>query len=443
MYKPPIKPKGQLRKSAPNEPSKVQVISDSGSALFATELNRIKDDAAKSVDKVVEHAEKILDKKVEEIDKTLEDIENTAVEVIKNLASVEVLKGEKGKDADEEAIVKKVLSKIPTREEIISEITIRIPKPLDEKALIDRVASKMPQSKASLKVIQEKFEIDPMSVIDKIMALPEEKRKKLKLSSHNIDGLEQTISAFRNQLARGYLHGGGGGSGSVSITGGTGITVTGTGTTTDPYVISQYTAPTISLSTTPAAGVQEIGSTIASTVLNATTVKNSSNITGVVFYKNASLLHTQASPLPNGGLESYTDSTPNTTNTSYYVTVTDGTTTVTSNTATFTFVYPYLYGINSPALSFGSMYGSLTHLIAAQGTKTTSFAPNSQVMYFGYPASYPDLTSIKDQNNFETISNWTKRTGNITGLDGNPVSYKVYEFNNLTGSGTTISYTFA
>lgn len=96
-----------------------------------------------------------------------------------------------GKDADEETIVQKVLKKIVLpdfgkfKKEILSSVN----------------------RKPDLKVIQEKIETDPMSVIDKILALPEDKFK-LKLSQ--IDGLEQTIAAFRSQItSKGYLHGGG------------------------------------------------------------------------------------------------------------------------------------------------------------------------------------------------------------------------------------------
>lgn len=47
-------------------------------------------------------------------------------------------------------------------------------------------------------------------------------QKGKKLSIKHIDGLEQTISAFSNQLGRGYLHGGG----VPSLTAGAGITLT-------------------------------------------------------------------------------------------------------------------------------------------------------------------------------------------------------------------------
>lgn len=69
-----------------------------------------------------------------------------------------------------------------------------------------------------LRVITEKVEEDPVAVIEKIMAMPE-----LKLKASQIDGLEQTMAAFRSQLGRGYLHGGG-----DTVEAGTNITITNT-----------------------------------------------------------------------------------------------------------------------------------------------------------------------------------------------------------------------
>ena len=81
-----------------------------------------------------------------------------------------------GRDADEDGIAAKVLSLMPTAEEIAAKV-------------------KAPEAK----------DVDPMSVVEQIMSLPEGKR----LTSKHIDGLEQTISAFQRQLSNGYLHGGG------------------------------------------------------------------------------------------------------------------------------------------------------------------------------------------------------------------------------------------
>jgi hypothetical protein len=156
-----------------------------------------------------------LKKKLEE-ELVYEVDEDKIVEsVLSKIELPEPIKGEDGEDADQvdtDEIVKEVLNKIPKpktidEKELIKSILskIKVPK-VDEKALIKKVILSIPKNKASLKIIQEKFEVDPMSVIDKIMAMPD---NKFKLKSSQISGLDQTIRAFQSQLGRGYLHGGG------------------------------------------------------------------------------------------------------------------------------------------------------------------------------------------------------------------------------------------
>lgn len=399
--------------------------------------------SANSVVKLVGDLTNIKNSVVNTIDAKLQEVDAAIVAVETHVSDLKTLhKGDDGKSPDEEALVRRIISQIrqpqdgksPDPESLIKEMLLRIPPQPDEKEIIRKLTLKIPDRKADLKIIQENIEIDPMSVIEKIMALPEAKRKKLRLSLDNIDGLDQTISAFRNQLSRGYLHGGGGGGGTTVIVAGTGILVTGTGAVATPYVISTYIAPAITLATTPTATVEETGNTITSVVLNATTVKNANPITSVTFFRNASLIHTQASPLANGGLESYTDTTPVTTNAAYTAKVGDGTTVVTSNTQTFSFVSAYYFGVAAPALSIATDGGGLTKLIQANSASTaTSNSPVAQVYYFAYPDSYPALTSIKDPNGFEYIQDFTVTTGiTVTNSFGQTNTYRKYEYNNLT-----------
>jgi len=202
-----------------------------------------------------------------------------------------------------------------------------------------------------------------------------------------------------------------------------------------------YVAPTVSLSSPTSTVLREFGDTILSLTLNALTQKNSENITGVTFFRDNVLINTVAIPDENGGTETYVETTDVVLNTSFQAKVTDGTTLVNSNILNYNFVYPYIYGSDAPAKSFASMYTDFTKAVESQENKTTSFSPTTEVMYFGYPASYPDLTIILDQNGFNVTNDWTKRTGTITGLDGTPQSYKVYEFENLT-SFTNLAYQF-
>lgn len=196
------------------------------------------DKKIEEVDLKLENHEIILDKKIEEVDNVIQETKDTltgAVEKIVDYVKEIAKPGEPGKDAeeiDQEKLINEILARIPKvdQDAIMKAILDQIPAPekVDEEKLLSRFLKKIPAKKGSLKIIQEKVETDPMSVIEEIMKLPDER---FKLKTKNIDGLEQTIRAIQNQLARGYLHGGG-----LSTVAVDGTTIIGDGTTSNPLV---------------------------------------------------------------------------------------------------------------------------------------------------------------------------------------------------------------
>lgn len=225
--------KGYINKK--KEEQRPSLLEDvSGVAYLVRDLINLKENISDSVDSKIEEAEDILkvtretvDEKIKELEDSIEEgkdkLENVALDVLEHVKSI--TKGEDGQDADEEEIVERVTQKvridIPKLEtKIIATILAQFPRQpsLDEEKLFKKFLAKMPKSKAGLKFIQERIETDPMSVIEKIMQLPEDK---FKVKIANVEGLDQTIAAFRNQLARGYLHGGG-----DTVTAGTNVTIT-------------------------------------------------------------------------------------------------------------------------------------------------------------------------------------------------------------------------
>jgi hypothetical protein len=92
----------------------------------------------------------------------------------------------------------------------------------------------------------------------------------------------------------------------------------------------------------------------------------------------------------------------------------------------------------------GNVSASLTQLVQSQGTKTLSINGTSAYVYFCYPASYADLTSIKDGNGFEVLSAFTKYTRNQDGAPGkwSGISYKIYRSNTLTNVSPAQNYIF-
>lgn len=180
-------------------------------------IEKTLNDKVSEVESIIEEAKNTVSDGAKKIDNKISEFNNTAVSLIQEIKGIPTIKGEPGKDADEQTIQERILASIPSKEEIINEAISRIPK-LDTKALTQSILKAIPDNKASLKIVQEKIETDPISVIEKIMALP---KGKFKLKMDNIDGLEQTMSAFNSQLGRGYLHGGG-----DTVKAGTGITIT-------------------------------------------------------------------------------------------------------------------------------------------------------------------------------------------------------------------------
>lgn len=204
-----------------------------------------------------------------------------------------------------------------------------------------------------------------------------------------------------------------------------------------------YLAPLITLSGTGSGTIREKGASLASAPLTAAITKRSDPIAEVRFYRGVTLIDTQTSggAIPSGGNSTYTDNTGWTDTISFSAQVDDdgttgGPTTVTSNTVTYTFVYPYYYGAGAAGLTAAQVAALTKSVIVSTATvNQTITAGAGEVFYFAYPASYGALTSILDVNGFNTLPDWTLRTENITGLDGNPVSYRIYEFNNPVTAG--------
>lgn len=159
-----------------------------------------------------------LESKIEESKEETQELITKVADSVENLQIPEEL--------DKDELSESILAKVPVPEpldikDLERNILAKVPiyKEVDEDKLVKKVLKAIPENKASLKIIQEKFETDPMSVIDKILKMG----KKFKLKPENIEGLDQTIESFNKQLKPGvgYLHGGG-----DTVTAGDNITIT-------------------------------------------------------------------------------------------------------------------------------------------------------------------------------------------------------------------------
>ena len=128
--------------------------------------------------------------------------------------------------------------------------------------------------------------------------------------------------------------------------------------------------------------------------------------------------------------------------TNFTVNISDG---VATNdiTKTKTFVYPFFHG-STPSTSI-TIYSDLTKLIEVQSDKAIAYNDTDAYFWFCYPASYGDLTSIRDQNGFQVLSSFTKTVENVTstGLVNNYTeSYNVYRTTGVTDINGTFTFSF-
>lgn len=222
MYQIPLKGKYTAKPTVQS-----QNFGDAFGSMASTifELRQLKidiikqlDEKVKEIDQIIANHTQITDKVVEKAleaannaNDSIEQVKKEALDIIETraLPGIQGEQGEPGTPADERRIAEYLESKLPPAvdtDKLTADILAKVPK-VSTKDIVKGVLKALPENKASLKIIRENIEVDPMSVIDKILALP---AGKFKLKTAHIDGLEQTISAFRNQITtKGYLHGGG------------------------------------------------------------------------------------------------------------------------------------------------------------------------------------------------------------------------------------------
>lgn len=224
--------------------------------------------------KVVEDVTVEVNKKTKELDSKFETLSNEVVEVINEIKS-EGLKGDKGDDADEDAIEERLLAKIPKLETIVKELPTK-------EEIVKEVIKQIPENKPSLKVIQESIDIE--EVANKV----EEKLNEKPFEIDRVNGLKGKLDNITRDVARktGY-HGGGdtvkAGTNISIATDGTGAKVisatgSGTGSVTDVSVVSanglagtvatSTTTPAITFSTTVTGMVKGNGTALSAAVAN-------------------------------------------------------------------------------------------------------------------------------------------------------------------------------
>lgn len=238
-------------------------------------------------------------------------------------------------------------------------------------------------------------------------------------------------------------------------------------------ILYPYIAPV--LTTSMVYSLIEIGDSTTQALqrLNYSIVKNSTYpITSLTSFNYSQPLHlpgninngtTPGQITPNFNTAAYSNDPTGTAYATFSWTITliDSYPTIVTSTANFTSVIPWFYGsatvsattnvglntINSIlGTSTSPPLGKLTKLIAAPATSASSvfnktvtlstagFPLNQGYLYFGYPASFPPLVSIIDQNNYNIILSWMSFTVSLVQSANNYWSGKTYRFYIFVGS---------
>ena len=182
-------------------------------------------------------------------------------------------------------------------------------------------------------------------------------------------------------------------------------------------LLVKYFEPVITLSADKAL-INKKGATIEAPItITATAEKKSDD---VIFYSiNYDGNDVSTGNNPDGGEITYIHQTDISADTIFIGSISDGKSTI-NETIKFEFINPYYYGsVNDNEISD---FTGLTEEIAKKNiNKKVNYTASAEYLVFAYDATYGDLTSIKDKNNFENLSAFTK-----TVMEVNGENYNVY-----------------
>jgi hypothetical protein len=192
----------------------------------------------------------------------------------------------------------------------------------------------------------------------------------------------------------------------------------------------------IRISSVSPSGTYEKGDTVKITSVTVGITMGSRTIQSLKLYKSdkTTLLGEKTSGI--GTSNTFTLTSPLETGTSitFYAEASDGTETKTTSNSFLSFYDATYYGVldSGYTLSSGLITGK-TKTLKSSKNNAFSFNADGQHPFVAYPASYGELSSIKDGNGFECIGDFAK-----TSITINKVSYYVY----VTKSITTGNYTY-
>ena len=294
-------------------------------------------------------------------------------------------------------------------------------------------AKKFLDARSSFATLDEMNAWDANSVPEGFITYNEEDKK-----SYQWDGQKWTE----------YTAGGGGG-GTWTSTDPTAVTVGGlkqgtnlSGKTTQEIIdmmVNPYMPPAIGISINPSSTLYEIGKD-ATVTITANLTKKTKDITGARILKNGTDLKVASSDELTAKTFSQASVTFNS-DTTFSSKVSDADGEVNGNTITVKFTRKSFYGLIDAGATVDSdtaieALGS-NQLTGSKGLTWNNLTANNQKLAYAYPESFGNLTSIKDQNNFDYISSFIKTTVQRDG-----VNYNVYILRDpmsITGARVTFA----
>lgn len=220
-----------------------------------------------------------------------------------------------------------------------------------------------------------------------------------------------------------------------------------------PYVKPTVGTPARVPNTTAAL---EKGNNQTITQVSATVTKKSAAITKVELLKGSEVIATkEGADLPNittsgttvtfSGLNIAVPSSSVTLK--IRVTDAEGSTVTSGDTAGWTFVYPYYYGICAGTKTAATLteadIEAMTKDIKGKGEKSYKYENmDAQKMVIAYPKAHGVLKKALDPNNFDYIDAYDRAELSITGLDGTAQTYYVYAQKEPTYGTTTMKYQY-
>lgn len=182
-------------------------------------------------------------------------------------------------------------------------------------------------------------------------------------------------------------------------------------------------APTTTF-TASGSGTKEVGTSVTPTLTLNITNKGTGTPVAIKFYSGSTLLDSQ-NYVDGTNTYTFTMASAITTTTTVKGVLeykkSDSSSASIEKTATYTFVMASYYGAVATAPTDKAGIIALTKNVKTGKGQTATFTLNNQRSCYAYPASMGNLTSIKDANNFEYLSSYTK-----TSVTVDDVAYNVY-----------------